>query len=296
MFSDCVLMALLEKKDKSMELRRIVEDRDTQAAINSSFSSASLAITKDRTPISFNGKYHPQPDDMEYLFIDNYALPEKIKEALINPQGLDVYMPENDSLLPIRALLLGKCEDDNGEHQFTVAFQKFKNDQYITASKHHLFFTGNTFIKDKRLGISVSHIVDCFFQAGKLVFSSYFFARQVLDLSAYYREASNQDVQDFIDAANIHMDNGAEFVTAANSWERRKIASINDSGVLKDFKATEIKSRAKKCGVELTVSSNQIVLPTDKAERRIVLGFLDEEVYKGVFSEKIFQTNSKREA
>ena len=53
---------------------------------------------------------------------------------------------------------------------------------------------------------------------------------------------------------------------------------------------------AQKNGVNISILDGHIVLPVDKKERHIVLGFLDEEVYKGAFSETVFQTNSKRKA
>lgn len=92
------------------------------------------------------------------------------------------------------------------------------------------------------------------------------------------------------------MDGATEFVDAASIWERRKIASINDSGVLQNFTAAKIKTLARQSGVTIEVVGKKVVLPKDKAKRRIVLGFLDEEVYKGAFSRTVFQTNSKRKA
>ena len=173
MFSDCVLLALLETKDHEVLLQRIAEDRDAQVDINETFSAASQALTRDKTSVPFDGKYQPQPDDMEYLVIEDFSLCEEIKSGLINPQGLNVYTPEKDSLPPIKALLVGKHERIDGEDHFIVAFQKFKNDQYITAAKHHLFFSGDTFVKDKRIGIIVSKTVDCVYDDGKLLFASY---------------------------------------------------------------------------------------------------------------------------
>ena len=92
------------------------------------------------------------------------------------------------------------------------------------------------------------------------------------------------------------MESSDAFVESANTWERRKIASINDSGVLRKYTAKRIKDLGKKNGVVIAVSGDSIVLPEDRADRRIVLGFLDEEVYKGVFSDTLYQTNSKRKA
>lgn len=296
MFNNCPLLALIETKKKTFIVKRICEDQNSQTAIDKTFSDAAEILRKDKTDVVFDGKYTPQSEDMEILVIRNYALPTVIKEALKNPQGLEVYSPVNGILPSIKALFVGKyvCEDE--EEQYTAAFQKFRNDQYITAARHHLFFTGDTFIKDSRVGITIGTDVDCVIDGGNLYFHSYHYAKQIFDLTDYYRVASAQDVQAFVDNDLISMEDSTTFVGAADTWERRKIASINDSGILQNHTARQIKTLAQKSGVSISISEGHVVLPTDKKERHIVLGFLDEEVYKGVFSETLFQTNSKRKA
>ena len=74
-----------------------------------------------------------------------------------------------------------------------------------------------------------------------------------------------------------------------------KIAMINDSQVLDNYSAKEIKSRAKLVGVDIDVKDKKIVIPNDKEKIKIILGFLDEEAYKGPFSQKTFLANSKRQ-
>lgn len=296
MFDNCPLLALIETKNKSIQVKRISEDRASQQAIDATFSTAAAALKRDKTSVAFDGKYTPQADDLEILKIENYRLPMEIQDALINPQGLDVYEPVDGTLPSIKALFVGEQTAKNGKNIFCVAFQKFRNDQYITAARHHLFFSNNTFIKDTRVGIAVGTSVDCVFLDNTLYFASYHFAKQILDLSEYYRIASNQDVSDFVGCDIISMEGATEFVDSANTWERRKIASINDSGVLQSFTAAKIKSLGKQSGVVIEVVDKKVVLPKNKAERRIILGFLDEEVYKGVFSQTVFQTNSKRKA
>ena len=296
MFSDSVLFAWMDTKDKSIQIKRVVEDRDTQKAINQLFGDASNQMVADKTPVEFDGKYTPDPDGGEYLFIDSFLLPEEISSAIQNPQALEALAPESDEIPKIKALFVGVHSKVNGVDTYTAAFQKFKSDQYISAQKIHLFLSGDTFVADKRIGLTVGKHIDCLFIDGKLQFTSFFIARQIFDLSEYYREATNSDIIDFIGNEAISMDDSEDFSTEANSWERRKIASIMDSGILKDFTATKIKSIAKQTGIELSVKDKKIVIPTDKKERRIVLGFLDEEVYKGAFSQTIYQTNSKRKA
>ncbi len=296
MFSGSVLFAWMDTKDKSIQVKRIVEDQDTQKAIDHLFDDASNQMVADKTPVGFDGKYTPDPDGAEYLFIEGFSLPEEIISAIKNPQALEALESESDEIPKIKALFVGVQSTANGVDTYTAAFQKFKSDQYISAKKIHLFLSGNTFVADNRIGITIGKHIDCLFIDGKLQFTSFFFARQVFDLSDYYREATNSDITDFVGNEAVTMDNAEDFSTVANSWERRKIASIMDSGILKNYTATKIKNIAKQTGIELSVKDKKIVIPTDKKERRIVLGFLDEEVYKGAFSQTIYQTNSKRKA
>lgn len=296
MFNDCPLLAMIETKKNNIVVMRICEDYESQKFIDKVFSNAAECLCKDKGDVLFDGKYTPQSEDMEILVIPHFDLPTIVKDALKNPHGLEVYSPKGGELSPIKALFVGKYSNENNTETYTVAFQKFRNDQYITATRHNLFFTGNTFVKDDRIGITVANSVDCVIKEGNLYFQSYYFAKQIFDLTGYYREASSQDVQAFVDSDLISMENSQAFVASANTWERRKIASINDSGILKNYTAKKIKDIGKKNGVVITIVGDSIIFPENREERRIVLGFLDEEVYTGAFSQTLFQTNSKRKA
>ncbi len=296
MFINCPLLVLIETKKNSFVVKRICEDNDSQITIDETFSEAAQKLREGKTDVLFDGKYTPQDDDMEILVIQNFELSTTIKDALKNPQGLESYSPINGKLPSIKALFVGKYSCENNVETYIAAFQKFRNDQYITATRHNLFFTGNTFVKDSRLGIAIANSVDCVVIENNLYFSSYYFTKQIFDLTDHYRIASSQDIKAFVDNDLISMENSETFVDSANTWERRKIASINDSGVLQNYSAKKIKTLGSENGVTIITDGDSIVLPEDRAERRIILGFLDEEVYKGAFSQTVFQTNSKRKA
>jgi hypothetical protein len=81
----------------------------------------------------------------------------------------------------------------------------------------------------------------------------------------------------------------------ANSWVRRKVALINDSGVLEKYSASEIKRIAKKhSGLEITVKDKMIVFPDDFEDVKVLLSFLDEESWVGPFTNDTFVSTSKR--
>ena len=152
----------------------------------------------------------------------------------------------------------------------------------------------DTFEQEKRFGISISDEVDCIYEDGRLLFKSFFMARQIFSLMKYYREATQGEVERFTQMKELCLDSAETFVGQADSRVRKKIASIMDSGVLEKFSARDIQKIGRQTGVHVKIRDNKIVIPAEKKQMKIILGFLDEEVYKGSFSNAIYITNSKR--
>lgn len=237
--------------------------------------------------------YKPHSD--EFLAIENFQLSDEIKDAVRNPLGVAAFDKENEEFPEIKAIFVGERIQTGETEKFNVAFQRFKKEQYISTKWYNLFFDNSTFFQEKRFGISISDSIDCYFTESELQFVSFYYARQVFDLGDYYRSATDKEVGDFTSSENLSIENPQEFYNMANSWIRRKIAMINDSGVLVNYSAKEIKKRARSVGVEIATHEDRILIPNDKEKVKLILGFLDEEAYKGPFSQNIFLANSKRQ-
>ena len=158
----------------------------------------------------------------------------------------------------------------------------------------NLFYDNNTFFRQKDDGISISDSIDCFYINGELQFGSFYFTRQIFDLNGFYRSATDGEVSLFVKNTNVLIEDKESFTAMADSWVRRKIAMINDSKVLEKYSAKEIAQRASDVGVTISTKKNRIVLPCDKKQMKVVLGFLDEEAYRGPFSQTTYLANSKR--
>ena len=291
MFENCSIF-ILAAGEHDGEVYRLTVDADTQKAICKSFSTASRKMIVGKSKIPFTGSYVPLED--EVLEIQNFRLDDKIKEAVKNPLGTTLYT-ENDGIFPeIKAIFVGLYDGSDGTDNFIIAFQRFRKDQYISPSKFHLFFDKKTFQREKNYGITISPSIDCLYKIGSLFFNSYYFARQVFDLMDYYREATESDVDDFTASDKLSFENPESFKGNANSWIRRKIASINDSCILENYSASQIKAAGTRIGLNIQTNNKKIVIPKDKEDIKILLGFLDEEAYKGPFSKQTFLANSKR--
>lgn len=64
--------------------------------------------------------------------------------------------------------------------------------------------------------------------------------------------------------------------------------------ILVNNSAAKIKRLAKLAGIDIVVEGKKTVIPNDKEQLKIVLGFLDEDAYKGPFLNSMFLANSKR--
>jgi hypothetical protein len=291
MFDNSSIMVLLNDEDEN-PVQLLEVDKDTQMAICQTFAAATTPLLSEKQIVPFDGSYKPNED--EGLSICNFHMPEAITDAIRNPLGLQTFTYDKDAEPDIRAIFIGERSESDSTEVFTVAFQRFRKEQYLSTKKFSLFFEEKTFRRESRWGIGITENVDCVFTQTELRFSSYFYARQIFDLSGYYRSATDSEVQSFSGMDLLSISDKDQFQSMADTWIRRKIAAINDSGVLRNNTASKIKKLAQKCGLEILVEDGKLVIPAEKKKLKEILGFLDDEVYKGAFTEETYITNSKR--
>jgi hypothetical protein len=291
MFENSSVLVICE--DSNNTVMRIEIDADTQKLICSTFTEAVQSLTSNKEKVEFDGRYKPEQD--EILHISNFRLADEIKSAVRNPIGVSAYEKANGEYPPIKAVFVGERVDQGNTEKYSVAFQCFRKEQYISTTNFNLFWTKNTFRQEKSFGISILNSVDCFYAPDEtLQFISFHYARQIFDLRGYYRSAMAQEVTSFTSNKSLSFENADGFEVMSDSSIRRKIAAINDSEVLKKYQAMEIKRLAQESGISITVKNDKIVIPNDKEQIKLILGFLDEEAYKGPFSQVTFLANSKR--
>lgn len=184
MFEKASVMVMLQDNGK-LEVRKIETDRKAQAAICQSYAQAYETMLSGTEYVFFDGNYIPNTD--ETLCIRNFLLDEVIKEAVETPAGIGSFIPDETNQDKIKAIFIGEIY----EGKMVIAFQKFKREQYISVRGINLFFDKETFVQEKRFGISISDEVDCIYEDGELLFKSFFMARQIFNLMEYYREATH---------------------------------------------------------------------------------------------------------
>ncbi len=121
----------------------------------------------------------------------------------------------------------------------------------------------------------------------------------MLDLTQYYKEATDEDLKEFAKNEIINVDDVTNLVKMSDSWVRRKISLVMQSGILEEMNIEETKGTALLFGIELnTVNVDgrpTLVLPETKVELKKLLRFLDEDYFQSVLRSKPHLSNSKRQ-
>ena len=121
-------------------------------------------------------------------------------------------------------------------------------------------------------------------EGSTLKFQSFHFLSRVFDMTEHFKEATNDEVSAFATHAKLAVQDVDAFLRSASSTVRRKIALIAQSGVLDNFAAAHIVASAQAFGVAMaTDGAGRIVVPTDNAQLRRLLRFLDEDYYESAF-------------
>ena len=273
-------------------IRRISLERSIQYQLCETFSEAKSDLkNSDMQEREFDGYY--KPDESEVLFIDNFEIPKEIINAINEPSSVQTLQFDKNDFPPIKAIFTGDFDNDPW-----ISFQVFERRQYLSRKGISLILGDRSFRKLDEPGLNVREDITILYENDRIYFRSYHYAKRILDLSEFYREATNTELEDFAANDPIFIADVEDFQQTADTWIRRKVAAIGDKRILEISSAKRIKNEANKFGLQLNSISDKsgnacIELPPDKGELKEVLRFLDEDLYEGIFTHNQYISNSK---
>lgn len=246
--------------------------------------SYSKFFSEEITEVVFDGSYKPGKEEVLYVTMD---LPKCFADIPNNTNNYNEIVIPEDSIKTV-------CLYHDGNYYF----QNFMNNYIVKASNIALIWSNNTFKKlDEQKAFTIEETVNAIYHNGRLYFRSYASARQIFDLSEYYKEATNADIECVFGEA-IFAGTDCEWMKDnSDSVMRKQIKSIEDSGILEGLDVTkrEFKSWAKKAGIPKEVyNTGSLVFPKNKKICKMILSFLNDDIFEGYFTKSIFLSNSKR--
>lgn len=241
-------------------------------------------ISDEITEVAFNGSYKPDKEEVMYVTME---LPACFADIPNNTNNYNEIAIPGDSIKTV-------CLYHNGSYYF----QNFMNNYIVKASNIALFWSNDTFKKfEEQKAFSIEETVNAIYHDGKLYFRSYASARQIFDLTAFYTEATNADIDNVL-GNNVFLGTDCEWMKEnSDSVMRKQIKSIKDSRILAGLNVTtkSFRSWAKKAGIpEGVYNTGNLVFPKNKKECKVILSFLNDDIFEGHFTKSIYLSNSKR--
>ena len=218
----------------------------------------------------------------------NYNLPEDFLRVPDNQADMSEYNINEDVPKSIFYYVDGK-----------FYFQIFNKKNMLQRKMVlQLFEYGNVFTKMNNTAFIVEDKVHAIYENGKLYFQSYTIANQIFSLIDFVTEATNTEIESFGEIKGI--DVSAENIKhIANIKTRRLIKLLSSTNNIATFmrKASRTKtSLLKKYGINAQINgNNELVLPTNNVvELNRTLEFLNEDIFRGVITDSLYHSNSKK--
>lgn len=245
--------------------------------------------------ILFDGKY--KPDSGEVLIINEFDDIDSIIDAIANPLSIPEVSPTPESFNHIKALFSGYIDN---EGKTVALIQHFDKKRVISTNGLSIFHSANVYKKIEGIGLTIDNKLTATLRESSLKFNSFHMVRQIFDLSSYYMEATDIDIQQFAALPSISVENTENLVSVSDNWVRRKLWLISQSPILQLVPVADIKAVAAEFHIPLETimidGNEKIKLPETKKELKTILRFLDEDYYKSPLLQNYYITNSKRPA
>jgi hypothetical protein len=284
-------LVAITKSGNEVALFRVPIKQPLQASLAKTWSEQLQNFIGNVDEVDFDAGYNPETE--ERFKIKDFQLPQWLAQK--NSQTVTQLPPiNNDSLIEIRAI--AAFARDRQGHE-VILFQSFSRSHVIQPGRYLLLQDGvydtNT-DQALTLGNQLSAVYS--YNNRKLVFHHFRSVNVYLPLADYYKEAAAEDIREILSHEAFAAENVDVLAKGASQWFRKRFSILRDSKILEDYTVQHIATHAQGYDVELQINDNKIVFPADKTKAKKLLQYLNEELYKGAITEKLYETNSKKEA
>ena len=280
-------------RDPGNRIVRFAVNADVQTSMTTYLAAQVEAFGTDCEEVPFDGNYKPEQGEM--LVIEEFEDLDNLAKVVAAPLDFPVADPANLDFDQIRALFFGHKEEDGN---WSVYLQSFDRRRVISSAGFSIFHSKDTYKRIEGSGLTLDNKLAARLCGTKLSFFSFFHIRQIFDMSNYYQEATDNDIKQFAELKELHVENVDELMAASDTWVRRKVWLVMQSSILGKVPLNDIKAIAAEFSIPIQYvtqdGSERIKVPSDRKSLKTLLRFLDEDYYKSPLSKTNYLTNSKR--
>ncbi len=266
---------------KSISLKAEIVDEVKNKFINSGNALKPEGIEED----VFDGDMAIR--DGENIAYVNFSLPDSFSNIPDNQADISNYEIDRD--LPKSIFYY-----DNGIYFFQLFNRRNLLQRKMILRKE----IGNTFAKINESAFIIEDKIHAIYENGKLYFKSYNIANKIFSLENFVIEATEEEINRFDQINGISVDVN-RIKNIANVKTRRLIKLLSNSGNIETFKNKPNLTKNKllrEYNINAQINNNgELLLPTNNAASlNRVLEFLNEDIFKGIITNNIYRSNSKK--
>lgn len=285
-------LTAIAKTSRHLNLFRIPLHQRLQNTLADSWEQQYNTFIRDIHEINFNAGYNPETH--EKFSISNYQLPDWLRDR--NSQTILSLDPINSDERNIDGIksIVGFAQNENTDE--IILFQNFTNSCVIRPGRF-LFLEHGTYDTTQSPGLTLGVKLCALYiiEERKLLFHNFRTVNTFLPLADYYEEASEQEIRDVLNHSIFAPEDTDALAVGANQWFRKRFAMLRDSRILDQYTTQEILDRSHGYDVNIQVNEDRIIFPAEKGAAKRLLQFLNEEIYRGAITDRLYETNSKRE-
>jgi hypothetical protein len=234
----------------------------------------------------YDSRWTPGPDELATIQqgAEVTAILARIAGGVLALPEIDGAHFDNEQ---IRALAVHR--QNGGNHELLL--QAFSSAQRLSR-KFAVISNGNTFDKLEQSAFTLTNQIDVLVENDQIKFRSFHTAKKIFDLANYYREATDGEIREFSQHANLQVD-ADMLIELATQPIRKLISSVLSSGVLDRETAESIRAKAEGL-VPVNIENDKVVLPLTRKEFKDLISFLDHKIYRSPVDNDPYETNSHR--
>ncbi len=279
------------------EIKHLSVTAQLQETLTAKFQGDADRFREGKEFVEFDIGY--KTDDEELFRVPEFELAEDLQRCVLTVEACPRMTQGELSEGRIRAIIGASAKQDGSVD--TAIFKRLDTSKVLDRRKWDLRYDGDTLSRSRTPGLVVPDSVSAVYADGNLYFSSHRTANQVLDLTNLFVEASDADIERFLEDGPLQFESTDKVKELADGWSRRRIKMISSQRVWTQADVSEISDWAGQFGVQIEIATNDvgksvIKLLEDRPEFKNLLRVLNEDFFEAPFSGRRFLTNSKRPA
>ena len=281
----------LTDDDLTPNVYNIDVDKSTSRLIKAAFVAMEADFNNaHQETIPFSADYKLEKN--EVFILEDFKEHTVLKKALKTPKAVPNLHVDRVPLKLIKALFTGTSDGKK------ILIQRFDRSQVLMPSTMLFMDSKETFTHTTFGGISIGPKINALINDDTITFSNFNSLRRVFDMDHYFREATDSELDSFQDNGVFATVEGFKLSDFDDTIIRKKVTLLNHAGILAMENIPALIAAAEELKHTLEIQEVaegvRIVMPIEKRKIKLLLNFLDSDIYISAVNGKKYRSNSKK--